>query len=104
MSIAKTSYEHIILNEKKQAIIEGTKIKVIELVLDKIAYGWSPEELQYQHPQLTLGQIYSALAYYADHQEEINKEIETQLEQIDQLKASARSSPLIKRLKAKKLI
>ncbi len=104
MSIAETSYEHIILNEKNQAVIGGTKIKVIELVLDKIAYGWSPEELQYQHPQLTLGQIYSALAYYADHQEEIDKEIETQLEQIDKLQKSARPSPLIKRLKAKKLI
>jgi uncharacterized protein (DUF433 family) len=104
MSIAKTNYEHIILNEKNQAVIEGTKIKVIELVLDKIAYGWSPEELHYQHPQFTLGQIYSALAYYADHQEEIDKEIETQLEQIDQSKESARPSPLIKRLKAKKLI
>ncbi|NIR50409.1 hypothetical protein GWO43_18025 [candidate division KSB1 bacterium] len=44
MSITETSYEHIILNEKSQAIIEGTKIKVIELVLDKTAYGWSPED------------------------------------------------------------
>ncbi len=104
MSIAETSYEHIILNEKNQATIEGTKIKVVELVLDKIAYGWSPEELQYQHPQLTLGQIYSALAYYADHQEEIDQEIESQLVQIDQLKESARPSPLITRLKVKKLI
>lgn len=92
------------LNEKDQAIIEDTKIKVIDLVLDKIAYGWSPEELQYQHPQLTLRQVYSALAYYADHQEKLDKEIETQLEQIDQLRKSARPSPLIKRLKAKKLI
>ncbi len=104
MSIAETSYEHIILNEKNQAIIKGTKIKVIELVLDKIAYGWSPEEVQYQHPQLTLGQVYSALAYYADHQERLDEEMETQLEQIDQLRKSARPSPLIKRLKAKKLI
>ncbi|MFQ5710069.1 MAG: DUF433 domain-containing protein [bacterium] len=104
MSVVETSYEHIILNEKNQAIIEGTRIKVIELVLDKIAYGWSPEELQYQHPQLTLGQVYSALAYYADHQEELDKEIETQLQQIDQLRESVRPTPLVQRLKAKKLI
>lgn len=104
MSIAETSYEHIILNKIDQPIIEGTKIKVIELVLDKIAYGWSPEELQYQHPQLTLGQVYSALAYYADHQEELDKEIENQLQQVEQLRESARSTPLIKRLKAKKLM
>ncbi len=35
-------------------------MKVIEIVLEKIAYGWSPEELHFQHPYLTLGQIYSA--------------------------------------------
>ena len=104
MSLAETSYQHIILNEKKQAIIKDAKIKVIELVLDKIAYGWSPEELQYQHPQLTLGQVYSALAYYADHQEIFDQEIETQLKQIDKLRESSKISPLIKRLKAKKLI
>ncbi len=104
MSIVETSYEHITLNEKNQAIIGGTKTKVIDLVLDKIAYGWSPEELQYQHPHLTLGQIYSALAYYADHQEKLDKEIEVQLKEVDRLRESTRPSPLIKRLKAKKLI
>ncbi|MBF0328235.1 MAG: DUF433 domain-containing protein [Nitrospirae bacterium] len=35
-------------------------MKVVELVVEKIAYGWSPEELHFQHPYLTLGQIYSA--------------------------------------------
>ncbi len=104
MSIVETSYHHIILNRKNQPIIEGTKIKVIDLVLDKIAYGWSPEELQYQHPELTLGQVYSALAYYADHQEELDEEIETQLQQVDQLRQSARPTPLVRRLKAKNLI
>ena len=74
------------LNQQNQPIIKGTKFKVIELVLDKIAYGWNPEELQYQHPQLTLGQVYSALAYYADHQEEFDKEIEIQLQHVDQLR------------------
>jgi len=103
MPAIETRYEHIKLNEKNQPVIEGTKIKVIELVLDKIAYGWSPEELQYQHPELTLGQVYSALAYYTDHQEELDEEIKAQLRQIDELRESSRPSPLIKRLKAKKL-
>lgn len=104
MAAVETRYEHIVLNERKQAVISGSKIKVIELVLDKLAYGWSPEELQYQHPQLTLGQVYSALAYYADHQQEMDREIEMQLQHVDQLRASTRPSPLISRLKAKKLI
>ena len=69
-----------------------------------MAYGWSPEELQYQHPHLTLGQVYSALAYYADNQEELDKEIESQLQHVDQMRKSAKPTPLKKRLKAKKLI
>ena len=99
------SYEHIILNKDNQPIIKGTKIKVIEIVLDKIAYGWSPEEIQYQHPQLTLGQVYSALAYYADRQEDFDQEIEEQLQQVDQKRNdNTRPSPIVKKLKAKKLI
>lgn len=104
MPTTETNYEHIILNPKDQPVIEGTKIKVVELVLDKIAYGWSPEELQYQHPQLTLGQVYSALAYYADHQKTFDKEIETQLRHVDQMREAARPTPLLNRLKAKRLI
>lgn len=104
MPVTETNYEHIILNSKGQPVIEGTKIKVIELVLDKTAYGWSPEELQYQHPQLTLGQVYSALAYYADHQETFDKEIETQLRHVDKMRGATRPTPLLNRLKAKRLI
>ncbi|MFQ5640426.1 MAG: DUF433 domain-containing protein [bacterium] len=79
-------------------------MKVIELILDKLAYGWSPEELQYQHPLLTLGQIYSALAYYSDHQEELDRAIERQLKEVDKMSKSAKRTPLIQRLKDKKLI
>lgn len=67
-------------------------MKVSELVLDKIAYGWSPEELRFQHPHLTLGQIYAALAYYSDHQEQFEREIEQDLREIDQARRLAQSS------------
>jgi uncharacterized protein (DUF433 family) len=59
-----TTYEHIKLNKNGVPIIEGTNMKVVELVLEAKAYGWSPEELHFQHPYLSLGQIHSALAYY----------------------------------------
>ena len=68
----ETRYEHIVIDENGIAIVSGTNIKVVELVLVKLAHGWSPEELYFQHPHLTLGQIYSALAYYWDHQEELD--------------------------------
>ena len=104
MSIVETKYEHIILGGKSEPTIAGTKTKVLGLILDKTAYGWSPEELQYQHPHLTLGQIYSALAYYSDHQEEFDKEIEKQLKEVNQMRKSAKPTPLREKLKAKKLI
>ncbi len=100
----KTKYEHVILNEKQVPIIEGTNMKVIEVVLEKTAYGWSPEELHFQHPYLTLGQIYSALAYYWDHQEDLDQDIERRLEFVNQAQQSMENTPLMARLKSKGLI
>ena len=99
-----TPYEHIVTDENGVPIIAGTTMKVTELVVEKTAYGWSPEELHFQHPYLTLGQIYSALAYYSDHAEELDKDIERRLEKVDQLRQLNKSSPLKERLKSKGLI
>ena len=79
-------------------------MKVIELVLEKMAHGSSPEELQFQHPYLTLGQIYSALAYYSDHQEVLDRDIEQRLAVVDQVQRAQSASPLKTRLKRKGLI
>lgn len=63
-------YEHIVIDQNGVPQIAGANMKVIELVNEKDAYGWSPEQMLLEHPYLTLGQIHSALAYYADHEEE----------------------------------
>ena len=99
-----TAYEHIVINEAGVPLIEGTTTKVIELVLETQAYGWSPDELQFQHPHLTLGQIHSALAYYWDHKEEIDHDIERRLERVEQIRREVGPSQLIERLKAKGLL
>ncbi len=104
MSLVETTYEHIILDEKNNAIIEGTRTKVLALVLDRMAYGWSPEELHFQHPHLTMGQIYAALSYYSDPQEGIDKEIERRLEIVNEIQRDMTPPPLITRLRAKGLI
>jgi uncharacterized protein (DUF433 family) len=102
--IVETRYEHIILNEAQVPLIAGTTMKVVELVLDHKAYGWSPEELHFQHPYLTLGQIYSALAFYWDHQEVLDQDIEQRLQGIDQIRQGMKPTPLEARLKTKGLI
>ncbi len=50
---AKTEYPHIVLDERRVPIIEGTIMKVVELVAVRLAYGWSPEELHCQYPYLS---------------------------------------------------
>ena len=60
------SNNHVRLDEHGVAWIEGTRIKVIEVVLDKLAHGSSPEEIHFQYPHLSLSQIHGALAYYYD--------------------------------------
>jgi uncharacterized protein (DUF433 family) len=101
---AETRYEHIVLNASQVPIIAGTSMKVVELALAQLAYGWSPEELHFQFPYLTLGQIYSALAYYWDHREELDRDIERRMEAVNQLRRTLGPSPLITRLQAKDLI
>ena len=102
--LAETRYEHVVLNDAHVPLISGTTMKVVELVLAQAAYGWSAEELHIQFSHLTLGQIYSALAYYWDHRDELDGDIERRLQEVDTIQKSIPPSPLIKRLKDKGLI
>ena len=104
LTVKKTKYEHVVLDETKAPIIARTNMKVIELVLEKTAYGWSPEELHFQHPYLGLGQIYSALAYYWDHKEMLDKDVEERLKRVNQIQKATEPTPLEDRLKSKGLI
>lgn len=99
-----TTYEHIVINEAGVPLIEGTTTKVVELVLDVLAYGWSPDELHFQHPHLTLGQIHSALAYYWDHKEELDRDIERRAERVEGIRREVGPSQLAERLRAKGLL
>jgi uncharacterized protein (DUF433 family) len=100
----ETRYKHIVLDQDQVPRIADTTMKVIELVLAHLAYGWSPDELHFQFPHLSLGQIHSALAYYWDHRPELDADIERRLESVDALRSSLGESSLIIRLKAKGLI
>ncbi len=103
MASVKTNYEHILL-EDGVPVIAGTTTKVIELVEEKKGWGWTAEEIGHQHPYLTMGQIYSAMAYYSDHSAELDADIERRLKLVDEIKASMKPSPLIAKLEAKGLI
>ena len=99
-----TEYKHILLDERQVPFIKGTSMKVVELVTSIHAYGWSPEELHFQYPHLSMSQIYSALAYYWEHKEEIDADMKRRFEYSEKLRLEAGESPLVKRLRQERFI
>ena len=99
MATVQTPYQHIVLDDRGVPLIAGTTMKVVELVTSQQAHGWSPEELAFQYPYLTMGQIHSALAYYWDHQEELDADMARRLALADELRRKAPPHPLVARLK-----
>lgn len=58
-----------------EPIIKGTRTSV-RAIVETWRLGTSPEEIPRGLPHLTLGQVFNALSYYSDHQEEINTYID----------------------------
>ena len=70
-------------------------MKVVELVQAQMANGWSPEELYFQFPHLSLGQIHSALAYYWDHKDEIDDDAMARNGQTDRIQEAIGEAPIV---------
>jgi uncharacterized protein (DUF433 family) len=98
-----TTYEHVQLDANGIPFIAGTTMKVVELVMAQMAPGWSPKELHFQYPYLTLGQIHSSLAYYWDHAEVLDADIERRWQWAEQTRRDAGPSPLVAKLRTQVL-
>jgi uncharacterized protein (DUF433 family) len=96
----ETRYAHIFLRDDKGPVIDGTRMRVIDLIEAQKAYGYSPEDLATEYPSFTLGQIYSALAYYWDHKQELDEEMARRLASVQELRASMPDPPGLQRLRA----
>ena len=79
------------IDEKGIPWISGANTKVVEVVLDKLAYGWSPEEMHRQHPHLSMAQIHAALSYYYEHQDEVDADIERRERYVEELRAQQKN-------------
>ncbi|WP_165233391.1 DUF433 domain-containing protein [Aquisphaera insulae] len=102
MSIVK--YDHLDLDANGQPVIAGTRIKVRMIVLDGMTHGWDPRELHKHHPDLTLGQIRSALEYYSDNKEAMDRDIQARLEHVEELRAAQVETPGRRKLRRKGLL
>jgi uncharacterized protein (DUF433 family) len=99
----KNGYPHIEQRADGKLWLVGTQTKVLEVALDRLAHHWDADEIQRQHAHLTLGQIYSCLAYYHDHQEEMDRLIDEQLRTVQTLSGQQTESVLRAKLKTKGL-
>jgi uncharacterized protein (DUF433 family) len=91
---------HIHLDERGVAWIDDTNVKVIEVVLDNLAYGLSPEWIHFQHHNLSLAQIHAALSYYYDHQDKFDAAIEREVREVKDMAVQAEESPFQRRMQA----
>jgi uncharacterized protein (DUF433 family) len=90
------------LDDRGVAWIAGTRVKVAEVVLDKIAYGSSPEEIHFQHPNLSLAEIYAAMTYYYENQHKVDEQIRRGLEESDKLSEQVSDPDFRRRLAGSK--
>jgi uncharacterized protein (DUF433 family) len=99
-----TGYAHIELAPDGTPYIAGTRIGVARIALDHILHGRSAEEIPDHYPGLTFGQVYSALAYYYDHKDEIDRQIEDEDEEFRRSRAewAASNAEFLARLKARR--
>lgn len=85
---AKTEYSHIVRTRGLVAgepRIDGHRIRVRDIVAARDLGGLTPEEIAASvYPGLTLAQVYSALAYYEDHRDEIDQAMQNEAQFVEQ--------------------
>jgi hypothetical protein len=101
----KLSYPHIEKPADQPARLGRIpRVRVAQIAMDYLAYGWSPDEMCRQHPYLTPAEAHAAMAYYFDHQPEIDAEIRAELDQAECTHQAAQDSPIRLLLRAKGLL
>lgn len=103
-ALRSTQYPHIVLTSEDVPVIEGTTMKVIEIVLAQRSYGWTAEEIQINHRYLSMGQIYAALAYYWDNRQALDQDINSREDAIEQQEQAAGESAFAARLRSQGLL
>jgi uncharacterized protein (DUF433 family) len=101
----EVSYPHIVKVENKPARLERMpRIRVAQIVIDYLNHGWSADEICIHYPHLKLAEVHSAMAYYFDHQAEIDAELEEEQRLIDQSRKNAKPTTVELRLRKQGLL
>jgi uncharacterized protein (DUF433 family) len=74
--------------------ILGHRIKVKHIAIWHEQMGMTPTQIVATYPTITLAQVHAALAYYYDHRDDIQAEIEEERRFVEEMKAKAGPSRL----------
>jgi uncharacterized protein (DUF433 family) len=66
--------------------IAGHRIRVQDIVVWYDRMGQSADEIVSRFPQLSLADVYAALAYYHDHREEIDSHMEADEKLVEEMR------------------
>ena len=99
--IAAEPTTHIRVDKNGVPWVDDTKVKVVEVILDHLAYGHSAEEIHLQHPHLSLAQVHAAFAYYYDHQTEMEDDLERRRQRVAGLQQKVGTTLSRKSLRAR---
>lgn len=76
---------------KGSPVIIGTRVRVIDIVIEYDRLGFTPDQIVDAHPQLSLEAIHDVLSYYYENRNAIDNEIKQRKEIIKKIAKSKAS-------------
>lgn len=66
-------------------VVAGTRVRVVDIVVEYEYLNRSPDEIINAHPHLKLEQVHDALSYYYEHRNEMDRKIKEDKQFIERL-------------------
>ena len=92
--LTKTNHPYIVQSHDVcdgSPVLEGTRTRVIDIAIEYTMLGRSPDEIIDAHPYLDLAKVHDALSYYYEHREDLDVEIRTRIQDVEELKTKIQS-------------
>lgn len=77
------------IDDRGVAFVGRTRMKVSQIVTERHTWGLTAEEIAENHDTITLSEVFTALAYYADHRQQVDAELAEAEAFVEQLRAES---------------
>lgn len=78
----------IIIDDRGIARLADSRIRVVGIVMEQMK-GYTPQQIQEAYPHISMAKIHAALAYYYEHQAELDAKIEREARVAEELRKAA---------------